>query len=124
MNFENFNVYGTEASLVSLPPEGSSARWLTTEGVRELTVDQMRDPLPVEVERAVEHSLPYNLYGGHGGSHPYLVHEFVESVHQDRLPAVNVWEAARYFAPGVMAHKSALAGGELLKVPDWGDPQR
>ncbi len=124
VNFENFSVYGTEASLLSLPPEGSPARWLTTEGVTELTVDQMRDPLPPEVEKAVEHSLPYNLYGGHGGSHPYLVHEFVEAVHQDRLPAVNVWEAARYFAPGVVAHKSALKGGELLKVPDWGDPPR
>ncbi len=27
----------------------------------------------------------------------------------DRTPAINVWEAVRYVAPGVMAHKSALA---------------
>jgi hypothetical protein len=24
-------------------------------------------------------------------------------------------------AAGVMAHKSALRGGEMLDVPDWGD---
>ena len=39
----------------------------------------------------------------------------------DRIPAINVWEAVRYMAPGVMAHKSALRDGELLEVPDWGD---
>ena len=33
-------------------------------------------------------------------------------------PAVNVWEAVRYMAPGVMAHKSALRDGEVLEVPE------
>ena len=60
--------------------------------------------------------------GGHGGSHAYLVHEFVDSVNRERLPRINVWEAVRYCAPGFVAHQSALKGGELLKVPDWGDP--
>jgi hypothetical protein len=36
------------------------------------------------------------------------------------MPAINAWESARYVAAGVMAHKSALQGGALLKVPDWG----
>jgi hypothetical protein len=58
---------------------------------------------------------------GHGGSHPYLVHEFVGAVAEDRVPEINAWEAARYMAMGVMAHKSALKDGELLDVPDWGD---
>ena len=51
----------------------------------------------------------------------YLVNEFVRACVDNRMPAVNAWEAARYVAAGVMAHKSALKGGELLKVPDWGD---
>jgi len=59
--------------------------------------------------------------GGHGGSHAYLVHEFVDSVSRQRIPRINVWEAVRYCAPGFVAHESALKGGELLKVPDWGD---
>ena len=59
--------------------------------------------------------------GGHGGSHAYLVHEFVDSVNRQRLPRVNVWEAVRYCAPGFVAHESALRDGELLPIPDWGD---
>ena len=60
--------------------------------------------------------------GGHGGSHAYLVHEFVDSVKQQRLPRINVWEAIRYTAPGFIAHQSAQLGGKILKIPDWGDP--
>ncbi len=59
---------------------------------------------------------------GEAGACTRLVHEFVEAVAQDRRPAINVWEAVRYMAPGVMAHKSALRDGEVLEVPDWGDP--
>ena len=58
---------------------------------------------------------------GHGGSHPYLVHEFVDAVANHRQPLTNIWEAARYMAMGVTAHQSALQGGERLPVPDWGD---
>jgi hypothetical protein len=82
----------------------------------------MRDPLPPEVVaafQAASHSS--DIYGGHGGSHAYLVHEFVDAVAHDRTPAVNIWEAARYMAAGVLAHQSALRDGEVLAVPDWGD---
>ena len=61
------------------------------------------------------------MYGGHGGSHAYLVNEFVDAVANDRHPEINVWESVRYMAAGVMAHKSALNDGETLNVPDWGD---
>jgi predicted dehydrogenase len=59
--------------------------------------------------------------GGHGGSHPYLVHEFCQAVAENRPPVINAWEAARYMVMGVMAHKSALRDGETLACPDWGD---
>ena len=60
--------------------------------------------------------------GGHGGSHAYLAHEFVDAVNLERLPRINVWEAVRYCAPGFVAHESALRDGEVLKIPDWGNP--
>jgi len=63
-----------------------------------------------------------DFYGGHGGSHAYLAHEFVDAVAHGRLPAINAWEAARYMAAGATAHKSALRDGEWLSVPDWGEP--
>ena len=59
---------------------------------------------------------------GHGGSHPYLVHEFVSSVAEHRQSIINPWIAARFMTMGVMAHKSALRDGETLNVPDWGLP--
>ena len=83
----------------------------------------MRDPLPDDVAEAYTRvSKTSDFYGGHGGSHAYLAHEFIDAIAQNRTPAINVWEAVRYMAAGVMAHKSALRDGELLSVPDWGDP--
>lgn len=93
---------------------------------------EMRDPLPPEVQEAFKQAMNPDankadlqnmefVPKGHGGSHPYLVHEFVDAVAHDRQPAINAWEAARYMAMGVMAHKSALKDGETLPVPDWGD---
>jgi len=112
---ETFQIFGTEGSY-------RSHCWLTREGRTELTVEQMRDPLPEEVYNAFRDVKGEGLYGGHGGSHAYLVHEFVSAIAEGRRPAIHVWEAVRYMAPGVMAHKSALKDGEVLEVPDWGDP--
>jgi predicted dehydrogenase len=112
---EMFRIYGTRGSF-------EHDAWLTQREKTPLTLEEMRDPLPpevVEAFRACSHTSDF--YGGHGGSHAYLVHEFVDAVAHDRIPAINVWEAVRYMAPGVMAHKSAMRDGEILAVPDWGD---
>jgi predicted dehydrogenase len=58
---------------------------------------------------------------GHEGSHHFLVDDFVRSVVDGVLPPVNAWVAARYTMPGVIAHQSALQGGERLTIPDLGD---
>ena len=85
----------------------------------------MRDPLPEDVAVAFrEVTGKENFYGGHGGSHAYLVHEFVDAIAHERTPVINVWEAARYMAAGAMAHKSALQDGAVLDVPDWGEAGR
>jgi hypothetical protein len=60
------------------------------------------------------------IRSGHGGSHTFLTHEFVQSIAEDRTPSVNVWEAIAYTAPGIVAHQSALRGGETLKIKDFG----
>ncbi|MFQ6130706.1 MAG: twin-arginine translocation signal domain-containing protein [Armatimonadota bacterium] len=38
----------------------------------------------------------------------------------DRRPAVDIYEALAYTAPGIVAHQSALQGGKKLKIPDFG----
>lgn len=115
---EQFSLYGTKGSLVH---SVDGPRWCTMTDKRPLTIEEMRTPLPEEVLKAFSKGFD-DPYGGHGGSHAYLVHEFVSSIIEDRQPTVNAWVAARFFAPGVMAHKSALRHGELLDVPDWGEP--
>lgn len=56
---------------------------------------------------------------GHGGSHPFLTHEFISAVVEDREPAVSVYEAVAMTAPGIVAHESALRGGERLAIPSF-----
>jgi hypothetical protein len=112
---EIFRVYGTKGGF-------ENDTWTDHHTTTGLTVAEMRDPLPQEVADAFRSvSKTSDFYGGHGGSHAYLVHEYVDAIANERTPAINVWEAARYMAAGVMAHQSALRDGELLDVPDWGD---
>ncbi|KAM0548447.1 hypothetical protein ACHAPJ_009933 [Fusarium lateritium] len=57
--------------------------------------------------------------GGHGGSHPHLVHEFVSSIIEKRRPAIDAVTAARWTAPGIAAHMSAMRDGEAVELPDF-----
>jgi predicted dehydrogenase len=69
--------------------------------------------------------LPASFHGahnGHEGSHQFLVDDFVRAVENGSLPTVNAWVAARFTLPGVVAHESALRGGERLPIADLGDP--
>jgi predicted dehydrogenase len=128
---EIFRIYGNRGSF-------ENNTWRSKSSWEDLAVKQMRDPLPDDVAAAFEKERLAALdgaaklsaqerkdfLGGHGGSHAYLAHEFVSAVAEDRTPAINAWEAARYMVMGVMAHKSALKEGEVMAVPDFGDAPR
>jgi predicted dehydrogenase len=58
---------------------------------------------------------------GHGASHPFITHEFITAILEDREPAIDVYESVAMTAPGIVAQESALRGGEHLAVPDF-DP--
>jgi hypothetical protein len=58
--------------------------------------------------------------GGHGGSHGYLMNEFVASILENRTPLVDIRKALNMTVAGIMAHESALKNGEWLKVPQFG----
>jgi predicted dehydrogenase len=59
---------------------------------------------------------------GHHGSHLFLVDDFVRACVTGALPPNHVWAAARYNIPGLIAHESARRDGELLAIPDMGEP--
>lgn len=63
----------------------------------------------------------FRLNNGHEGSHQFLVDDFVRACVTMQLPPNNVWQAARYNVPGMIAHQSALRDGESLPIPDFGD---
>ena len=62
------------------------------------------------------------LPNGHAGSHQFLVDDFIQACVTGQQPPNNVWMAARYLIPGLVGHQSALQGGVLMEVPDFGDP--
>jgi predicted dehydrogenase len=57
--------------------------------------------------------------GGHGGSHGYLTDEFVTAILANRKPLVDIVLALNMTVGGVVAHQSAMKGGELLKIPQY-----
>ena len=57
--------------------------------------------------------------GGHGGSHGYLMSEFVEAILMERTPLVDIAQALNMTVSGIVAHESALKDGELLKIPQY-----
>ena len=72
------------------------------------TVNTSRPPLP-----------PGVAGGGHGGSHGYLMSEFVDAILRDRKPVVDVAQALNMTVPGIVAHQSALKDGEWMNVPQY-----
>ncbi len=75
-------------------------------GLKKEVPDTNRPPLPPGVE-----------VGGHGGSHGYLMDEFVNAILQNRKPLVDIVMALNMTVAGIVAHQSALRNGELLKIP-------
>ena len=63
------------------------------------------------------------LRNGHKGSHQFLVHDFVTACVTGKTPPNNVWQAARYLVPGLVGHESAMKDGEMMEVPDFGEPK-
>jgi len=78
------------------------------EGPETQLPNTQRPPLPPGLEP-----------GGHGGSHGHLTHEFVTALLQQRQPLVDITMALNLTASGIVAHQSALKGGEWLKIPQY-----
>ncbi len=93
---------------------------------RRVEIPDRADLLPPEIARftrrtpydpADPKSLPFG--GGHHGSHPHLVHEFISSIVEGRSPAIDAITAANWTAPGICAHASAMKGGEPIPIPKF-----
>ena len=128
---ESFDVYGTEKSfewtLVENEPHViHTAKKQEHEIPEKVEVPDFAHLLPEPIRRF---TLPAEIHdsqhlsfiqgGGHGGSHPHLVHEFVSALTENRDPWPNAVTSANWTCTGICAHQSAIKGGELVKLPEF-----
>jgi predicted dehydrogenase len=78
------------------------------QGLEKKLPDVRRPPLPPKVDA-----------GGHGGSHGYLMNEFISAILAERKPLVDVAKALNMTVAGIVAHQSALKDGERMKIPQY-----
>ncbi|HET9796704.1 MAG TPA: Gfo/Idh/MocA family oxidoreductase [Gemmatimonadaceae bacterium] len=123
---ESFDVYGTKHSLEWEQTIGEGPVLFSGfEDAERVEVPDYGSRLPKEIARFTragvydeehEHT-SFIQGGGHGGSHPHLVHEFVSAIAEGRAPSVDAETAANWTLTGICAHESALHGGERVTIP-------
>lgn len=128
---ESFDVYGTKRSfewtLVENEPHViHTAKKPEPEIPEKVEVPDFAHLLPTEIQRF---TLPQEIHdaqhlsfvqgGGHGGSHPHLVNEFVNALLEDRDPRPNAVTSANWTCVGICAHQSAMRGGEIVRLPNF-----
>lgn len=109
---------------MSGPPEGGRGNQVST---RQVDPPDDLDTLPAALRPFVRPSTvqlpgmpdPIMVGADHGGSHPFLVDEFIRSIIDGRPPMIDARTAARWTAPGICAHQSALAGGLDTDIPAY-----
>ena len=55
--------------------------------------------------------------GGHGGSHPHLVHNFLQAVLGKKPAFPDAPTSANWTMVGLCAHQSAMSGGDRVQIP-------
>ena len=124
---ERAQFYGDRLSYIMERPEGApnTVIRIAKDGKTVIGPDGYpQGDVSIEAYKQPDHfeklPAPMRVKTGHGNSHTFLTHEFISAILEDRHPTVNVWEAIAYTLPGIVAHQSALRGGEPLKIKDYG----
>ncbi|HZO89299.1 MAG TPA: Gfo/Idh/MocA family oxidoreductase [Chthonomonadaceae bacterium] len=107
---ERASWFGSDFSFFMASPTGQPNAVSQSVHVQNVDVPDFYELLPGSLRHG----------SGHGGSHTHLTHEFICALLEERRPAIDIYEAIAYTAPGIVAHQSALKGGESLPVPDFG----
>ena len=102
----SFDTPGGECEVGRVRGQRGSMNGTTYTGVEKRLPDLECPPLP-----------PGVAPGGHGGSHGHLMNEFVTAILEDRKPLVDLTTALNLTVPGIVAHQSAINGGETRTIP-------
>ncbi|REJ73692.1 MAG: gfo/Idh/MocA family oxidoreductase [Planctomycetota bacterium] len=126
---ESFDVYGTKKSFewtlienqphvlhTAKKPEPEIPELIEAPDYAHLLPEPIRRfTQPQEIHDAGH--LSFIQGGGHGGSHPHLVHEFVSALVEDRDPWPNAVQSANWTCVGICAHQSTEQGGKIVPLP-------
>lgn len=125
---ESFDVYGSKKSFEWTLIEHEPSVVHTGETPSRVNIPDYAHLLPEEIRMFTtkgvydsgEHQhLSFIQGSGHGGSHPHLVHEFLSSLASGREPYPNARQSANITCVGILAHESALKGGERIDLPEF-----
>ncbi|WP_119071087.1 Gfo/Idh/MocA family protein [Aggregatilinea lenta] len=124
---ESFDVYGSKMSFEWPLIEHDHPVVHIGETPHHVSVLDFAHRLPEPIQRFTtkgvyggeQQHLSFIQGSGHGGSHPHLAHQFLMSIAEDRKPFPDARQSANWTAVGILAHESALKGGERLYLPDW-----
>jgi predicted dehydrogenase len=128
---ESFDVYGTKKSFEWTLTEHAphilhTAKKPEPEIPSPIEIPDFAHLLPEPIQRFTKpseiHDAEHRSFiqgGGHGGSHPHMVHEMLSALAENRDPRPNATTAANWTCVGICAHQSALKGGEIVKLPEF-----
>ncbi len=125
---EHFDVFGSKKTFEWTQLEGEDHVIHTGETPARVKIPDYAHRLPREIQAFTSggvYDVGENAHrsfvqgGGHGGSHPHLVHEFISSILECRDPYPNARQAANITCSGILSHESAMQGGKRIPLPEW-----
>ena len=133
---ESFDAYGSKASFEwqlaenqqpLIHTKSSTERPISEpEIAQETTVPDFAHLLPEGIQKftmpaAIQDAdhLSFLQGGGHGGSHPHLVHAFIQAVLGKKAAFPDAETSANWTMVGICAHESAMSGGDRVQIPNF-----
>lgn len=125
---ESFDVYGSKKSFEWTLVEHEDSVIHTGEVPERVKIPDYAHLLPKEIASFTtagvydsddNQHLSFIQGAGHGGSHPHLVNEFLNALQEGRPPYPDARQSANITCVGILAHESAMAGGQIMKLPEF-----
>lgn len=125
---ESFDVYGSKKSFEWTLVEHEDSVIHTGETPSKVKIPDFAHLLPAEIASFTtagvydgddNQHLSFIQGSGHGGSHPHLVHEFLTALAEERAPYPDARQSANITCVGILAHESAMNGGEIKYLPEF-----
>ena len=124
---ESLDVYGDKLAFEWTLIENEQCVIHLGEKPERVTIPDYAHLLPKEIQRFTTKGvydegnahLSFTQGGGHGGSHPHLVNEFVSSIIEGRASFPDVYQSVNWTCAGICAHESAMQGGQIVPLPDF-----